>query len=97
MSTQSSQIRDLCSKLDAAITENSQMQEFLNPSTIQNIITNTLQVAQSSTHHCGNDGLATRQGNPFLGRPQEPQLSAGKDRITTPRKLATITRTPVTD
>lgn len=31
VSTQSSQIKDLCSKLDAAITDNSQMQEFLNP------------------------------------------------------------------
>ena len=31
ISTQSSQIKDLCSKLDAAITDNSQMQEFLNP------------------------------------------------------------------
>ena len=66
--------------------ENSQMQEFLNPSTLQNIITNALQAAQSNSHHYSNNGLGTREGKPFLGRPQEPQLSAWNDGTTDPEK-----------
>ena len=49
ISAQSSQIRDLCSKLDSAITKNSQMQEFLNPSTLQTVVSNVLHTAQSSS------------------------------------------------
>ena len=47
VSAQSSQIQDLHSKLDAAITENSQIREFLNPGMLQTVVTNALQVAQS--------------------------------------------------
>ena len=43
MSAQSSQIRDLCSKLYSAIMENSQMWEFLNPSMLPTMVTNALQ------------------------------------------------------
>ena len=85
ISAQSSQIRDLCSKLDSAHVENSQMQEFLNPSTLQTVVSNGLHTTQSSSHSCSyNSG--PRQGKPFLGQPWEPQLSAGKDRTTDPEK-----------
>ena len=86
VSAQSSQIRDLCSKLDSVIIENSQMQEFLNPSTLQTMVTNALHATQSSNCSCGNNNSDSRQGKPFLGRPQEPQLSAGKDETTKPEQ-----------
>ena len=47
VSAQSSQIWDLCGKLDAAIMEISQFREFLNLGTLQMVVTNTLQVVQS--------------------------------------------------
>ena len=50
ISTQSSQIQDLCSKLDAAVAENSQMCKYLHPSTLQAMVTNALQAAQSNSH-----------------------------------------------
>ena len=86
MSTQSSQIKDLCSKLDSAIMENSQMWEFLNPSMLQTVDTNVLQATQSGNCSHGNSNLGSRQGKPFLDRPWEPQLSAGKDGTTDSEK-----------
>ena len=86
VSAQSSQIRDLRSKLDSAIVENPQLWKFLNPLTLQTVVTNTLHTAQSSNHGHGNNNSDSRQGKPLLGRPQEPQLSAGKDRTTNPEQ-----------
>ena len=61
------------------------MWEFLNPSTLQMVVTNVLHAAQSNSHGCGyNSG--SRQGKSFLGQPWEPQLSAGKDGTTNPEK-----------
>ena len=89
ISAQSSQIKDLCSKLDSAIAENSQMLEFLNPSTLQMVVYNALHAAQSSSHsHSYNSG--PRQGKPFLGWSWEPQLSAGKDGTTDPEKTCQV-------
>ena len=50
MNTQSSQIWNLHSKLDAAMVENAQVQELLNPSTLQTVVTSALQVAQPEEH-----------------------------------------------
>ena len=47
ISAQSSQIQDLHSKLDAAITENSQIREFFKPEMLQTVVTNALQTVQS--------------------------------------------------
>ena len=47
VNAQSSQIWDLCGKLDDAIVENSQIREFLNAGTLQTVVTNALQAAQS--------------------------------------------------
>ena len=51
-SAQSSQIQNLHSKLDAAVVENSQMHDYLHPSTLQTAVTNVLQAAQSNL--CGH-------------------------------------------
>ena len=40
ISTQASQIKELCSKLDKAIAENSQMREYLSPTSLQSAFTN---------------------------------------------------------
>ena len=87
ISAQSSQIQNLHSKLDAAVVENSQMHEYLHPSTLQTAVTNALQAAQSNLHgHGGSHGFAPRKNKPFLGQPRKPQLSAGKDGTTDPNK-----------
>ena len=83
MNAQSSQIRDLCSKLDAAMAENAQVQELLNPSTLQTVVTSALQAVQPGEHSQSNIG---RPSKPFLGKPQEPQLAAGKDGTIDPDK-----------
>ena len=44
--TQSSQIKDLRLKLDGAIAKNTQIQELLNPTTLQTAFTNALQATQ---------------------------------------------------
>ena len=46
ISAQSSQIKDLCTKLDGAIAENIQIRELLNPATLQTAFTNALQAMQ---------------------------------------------------
>ena len=85
ISAQSSQIKDLHSKLDSAIGEFSQIQEVLNPSTLQTVVSSALHAAQASSHGCSyNSG--PRQGKSFLGQPWEPQLSTGKDGTTDPKK-----------
>ena len=60
MSIQSSQIKELHSKLDSAIMGNSQMWEFLNPSTLQTVVTNALKAAQSGNHSHGNSNSGSR-------------------------------------
>ena len=65
VSAQNSQIWDLHSKLDAAITENSQIWEFLNPDMLQTVVTNTLHAVQLGSHGQSNSG---RQSKPFLGK-----------------------------
>ena len=68
ISAQSSQIQNLHNKLDAAVAENSQMHEYLHPSTLQTAVTNALQAAQSNSHGCGGShGFTPREGKPFLG------------------------------
>ena len=43
---QTAQIKDLCVKLDSAVAENNQMQEYLDPKNLQACITSTVQEAQ---------------------------------------------------
>ena len=69
ISAQSSQIKDLSTKLDQAVAENSQIREFLSPTSLQKAFISALQAAQlgpsSSTKKNG-------RGKPFLGQHQEP-------------------------
>ena len=61
ISAQSSQIKDLCTKLDGAIAKNTQIRELLNPTTMQTAFTNALQASQVRTY--GSKGK-------FLGKQQ---------------------------
>ena len=45
INAQSSQIKDLCEKLNGAIAENTQIKEWLNPNTLQTAFTNALQAS----------------------------------------------------
>ena len=83
ISAECSQIKDLRTKLDGAIAENTQIWELLNPATLQTAFTNALQAVQS-----GKDSTfsySNRSGK-FLDKPREPQLVAGKDRTIDPDK-----------
>ena len=83
ISAQSSQIKDLHTKLDKAVAENSQIREFLSPTSLQKAFTSALQAAQTASKLTGTNGQGRR---PFLGRCQDPQLSAGIDGTTDPEK-----------
>ena len=83
ISAQSSQIKDLCTKLDQAVAENSQIREFLGPTALQQAFTTALQTIQAgSSNNIDKRGT----GKKFQGKHHEPQLSAGKDGTTDPEK-----------
>ena len=63
--------------MDRAIAENTQIQEFLNPTTLQTAFTNALQASQFRPY--GSRGK-------FLGKKQEPVIAAGKDGTIDPDK-----------
>ena len=73
ISTQSSQIKDMHTKLDGAVAENIQIQELLNPNTLQTAFINALQVAQFRPY--GSKGK-------FYGKKCDPVIAAGKDGTT---------------
>ena len=56
ISAQSSQIKDLCTNLDQAVAENSQIREFLNPTSLQKAFTSALEAAQTTSKSTGNNG-----------------------------------------
>ena len=84
ISAKSSQIKDLHTKLDQAVAENSQIREFLSPTSLQKAFTSALQAAQSSTSKSNKNNGHGKQ--PFLDKCHEPQLSAGIDGTTAPEK-----------
>ena len=77
ISAQSSQIKDLRTKLDGAVAENIQIRELLNPNTLQTAFTNALQAAQFRPY---------RSKGKFYGKKHDPVIAAGKDRTTDPDK-----------
>ena len=83
INAQSSQIKDLRSKLDQAVAENSQIREFLSPTSLQKTFTSALQAAQVTSRSKGNLGPGKQ---PFLGKHHPSQLSAGIDGTTDPEK-----------
>ena len=80
---QSSQIKDLHTKLDQAVAENSQIKEFLSPTSLQMAFTSTLQAAQTWQ---SNTNKKNGKSKPFLDKCQEPQLTAGMDSSIDPEK-----------
>ena len=83
INAQTSQIKELRVKLDEAVAKNSQMREFLSPTSLQTAFTNALQAAKKSD--VSNPNL--RSGpQPFRGKLRPSQLSAGIDGTTDPDK-----------
>ena len=83
ISAQASQIKELRSKLDEAIAENSQMREYFSPTSLQSAFTNALQAAGKPNTSSPN----TRPGSqPFQGKRRPSQLLAGIDGTTDPEK-----------
>ena len=79
---QSSQIKDLRTKLDQAVAENSQIKEFLSPTALQQAFTTALQATKAGPNNTEKKGTSKK----FLGKHQEPKLSAGIDGTTDPEK-----------
>ena len=88
ITAQSAQIKDLRSKLDQAVAENSQIRELLSPGTLTMAFLNALSATKTSfTSHSGNRGnQQSGQGKPFLGRYRPSKLTAGKDGFTNPEQ-----------
>ena len=74
ISAQSSQIKDLCAKLDQAVAENSQIREFLSSTASQQAFTTALQTTQAGYNNVDKRGT----GKKFLGKRHEPQFAARK-------------------
>ena len=65
ISVQSSQIKDLHTKLDQAVAKNSQIREFLSPTALQQAFTTALQTTQAGS----NNNIDKRgTGKKFLGK-----------------------------
>ena len=71
ISAQSSQIKDLRTKLDQAVAENSQIREFLSPTSLQKAFTSALQAAQTVSKSTGTNGQGKQ---PFLGNAGHPSF-----------------------
>ena len=88
ISAQSSQIKELQSKLDQAIAENSQIWELLSPATLTMAFTNALMASKTSIankfRYSGNQQPG--QGKPFLGKCHPSKLAAGKDGVINPEQ-----------
>ena len=88
ISAQSSQIKDLGSKLDQAVAENSQIKELLSPATLTTAFTNALTASKTSfankSRYAGSQQPG--QSKPFLGKCHPSKLAAGKDGVTNPKQ-----------
>ena len=81
ISAQSSQIKDLQSKLDQAVAENSQIQEFLSPATLTTAFTNALTQCQKPTsplRHIIIIHSNLVKANLFWGSAIHPSLQQGR-------------------
>ena len=95
ISAQSSQIKDLRSKLDQAVAENSQIRELLSPATLTTTFTNALTASKTSfanrSHYAGDQQPG--QSKPFLGKHCPSKLSIREGWCHQPQKnLAGIVR-----
>ena len=76
ISAQSSQIKDLQSKLDQSVAENSQRWEILSPATLTTAFTNALMASKTSfvNKSCYSGSQQPGQSKPFLGKCRHPSL-----------------------
>ena len=81
ISAQSSQIQNLHNKLDAAVVENSQMHEYLHPSTLQTTVTNVLQAVQGNLHVFMGGCVVSHQGRVSLSWVNPESLSSQRVRM----------------
>ena len=65
INAQSSQIKDLHSKLDQAVAENSQIREFLSPTSLQKAFTSALQAAQVASDPKDPKEPLAQENDPF--------------------------------
>ena len=88
ISAQSSQIKDLWSKLDQAVAENSQIRELLSLATLTMAFTNALMASKTSFANKSRYSNTQQpgQGKPFLGKHRPSKLAAGKDGVTNPEQ-----------
>ena len=70
---QAATIKNLEAKLDAAIAQNKQYQELLQPETLQKVIANSVAAVPFARTSSGSSG------KPFLGKPRAPSLHPGDD------------------
>ena len=94
ISVQSSQIKDLHTKLDQAVAKNSQIREFLSPTALQQAFTTALQTTQAGSN---NNVNKRGTGKKFLGKCHEPQLVWGRMALWTQKSPADIAKTQDTN
>ena len=94
ISAQSSQIKDLRSKLDQAVAENSQIRELLSPATLTTAFTNALMTSKTSFANKSRYASSQQPGQskPFLGSTIPLTSSQGRMVSPTPNNLAGIVR-----
>ena len=86
---QSSQIKDLRSKLDQAVAENSQIREFLSPATLTTAFSNMHSRLQRPVLPVSYDMEVTSslaEASHFWGSTVPLKLAAGKDGVTNPKQ-----------
>ena len=88
ISAQSSEIKDLRSKLDQTVAENSQIRELLSPATLTTTFTNVLMASKTSftNKSCYMGNQQPGQSKPFLGKCHPSKLATGKDGVTNPEQ-----------
>ena len=89
ISAQSSQIKDLRTKLNQAVAENSQIRELLLPATLTMAFSNALSATKTSfTSQSRNRGnqQSDQVSKAFWWRYHPPKVAAGKDGTTNPEQ-----------
>ena len=85
-------IKDLRSKLDQVVAENSQIRELISSATLTMVFTNALTASKTSfankSRYSGTQQPG--QSKPFLGKCHPSKLATGKDGVTNPEVLPVL-------
>ena len=95
ISAQSSQIKDLRTKLDQAVAQNSQIRELLSPATLTTAFSNAIMATKTSfakKSRYGGNSQQSGQGKPFLGSTISLNYQQGRMVSPTLIRLAGIVR-----